>query len=101
MCESVLVVIKNFKHRKKYKHIVKKKASILKKKNKILALIIGTKKRERRKDGSFFSSDGNRVLLVSRAYVVLGTRIYGFVPTELKKDRNKFNSVIRLAKSSL
>ena len=101
LCESILVVIKNFKHRKRFKHIVKKQASILKKKNKILALIVGTKQRERRKDGSFFSSDGNKVLLVSRAYVVLGTRIYGFVPAELKNDTDKFNSVIRLAKSSL
>ena len=101
LCESILVVIKNFKHRKKFKHIVKKKASVLKKKNKILALIVGTKKRKRRQDGSFFSSDGNKVLLVSPAYVVLGTRIYGFVPKELKVNKNKFTSVISRAKSSL
>jgi large subunit ribosomal protein L14 len=101
LCESVLVVIKNFKHRKRFKHIVKKKASILKKKNKILALIVGTKKRKRRKDGSFFFSDGNKVLLVTPAYVVLGTRIYGFVPKELKRNRNKYSSVVSLAKSSL
>jgi large subunit ribosomal protein L14 len=101
LCESILVVIKNFKHRKRFKHIVKKKASILQKKNKILALIVGTKKRKRRQDGSFFSSDRNKVLLVSKSYVVLGTRIYGFVPKELKSDRNRFSSVINLAKSSL
>jgi large subunit ribosomal protein L14 len=101
LCESILVVIKNFKHRKRFKHIVKKKASVLQKKNKILALIVGTKKRKRRQDGSFFSSDRNKVLLVSKSYVVLGTRIYGFVPKELKSDRNRFSSVINLAKSSL
>ena len=101
LCESILVVIKNFKHRKRFKHIVKKKASVLQKKNKILALLVGTKKRKRRSDGSFFSSDRNRVLLVSKSYVVLGTRIYGFVPKELKSDRGKFSSVINLAKSSL
>jgi large subunit ribosomal protein L14 len=101
LCESILVVIKNFKHRKRFKHIIKKKASLLQKKNKILALIVGTKKRKRRKDGGFFSSDSNKVLLVSPAYVVLGTRIYGFVPNELKFFKNKFTSVVSLAKASL
>jgi large subunit ribosomal protein L14 len=101
LCESVLVVIKNFKHRKKFKHIVKKKASALKKKNKILALIVGTKKRKRRVDGSFFFCDKNKVLLVSKVYGVLGTRIYGFVPKELKSSKNKFSSVVSLAKALL
>jgi large subunit ribosomal protein L14 len=101
LCESILVVIKNFKHRKRFKHIIKKKASVLKKKNKILALIVGTKKRKKRQDGGFFSCDSNKVLLVSSAYVVLGTRIYGFVPKELRSDRNRFSSVISLAKASL
>jgi large subunit ribosomal protein L14 len=101
LCESILVVIKNFKHRKRFKHIIKKKASILKKKNKLLALIVGTKKRKRRKDGGFFYSDSNKVLLVSKSYVVLGTRIYGFLPKELRLDRAKFSSVISLAKASL
>lgn len=99
--ESVLVVIKNFKHRKRFKHIVKKKASLLQKKNKILALIVGTKKRKRRSDGGFFYSDKNKILLVSKAYVVLGTRIYGFVPKELKLNKNKYSSVVSLAKSAL
>jgi large subunit ribosomal protein L14 len=101
LCESILVVIKNFKHRKRFKHIVKKKASVLQKKNKILALIVGTKKRKRRQDGSFFSSDRNKVLLVSKSYVVLGTRIYGFVPKELKLNKNRYISVTNLARSSL
>jgi large subunit ribosomal protein L14 len=101
LCESILVVIKNFKHRKRFKHIIKKKASLLQKKNKILALIVGTKKRKRRPDGSFFFCDKNKVLLVSSAYVVLGTRIYGFVPKELKLNTTKFSSVVSLAKASL
>jgi large subunit ribosomal protein L14 len=99
LCESILVVIKNFKHRKRFKHIIKKKASELKKKNKILALIVGTKKRKKRQDGSHFYSDRNKVLLVSKAYGVLGTRIYGFVPKELKS--NRFASIVKMAKSSL
>jgi large subunit ribosomal protein L14 len=101
LCESILVVIKNFKHRKRFKHIIKKKASVLEKKNKILALIVGTKKRIRRLDGSFFYSDRNKVLLVTSSYVVLGTRIYGFVPKELKLNKTRFSSVISLAKASL
>jgi large subunit ribosomal protein L14 len=101
LCESILVVIKNFKHRKRFKHIIKKKASVLQKKNKILALVVGTKKRKRRLDGSFFSCDGNKVLLVSPTYVVLGTRIYGFVPRELRFNRSRFSSVVSLAKASL
>jgi ribosomal protein L14 len=101
LCESILVVIKNFKHRKRFKHIIKKKASILQKKNKLLALVVGTKKRKRRQDGCFFACDRNKVLLVSKAYVVLGTRIYGFVPKELKLKRTKFSSVVSLAKASL
>jgi large subunit ribosomal protein L14 len=101
LCESILVVIKNFKHRKRFKHIIKKKASMLQKKNKILALIVGTKKRKRRPDGGFFFSDSNKVLLVSKSYVVLGTRIYGFVPKELKLGKGKYSSVVSLAKASL
>jgi large subunit ribosomal protein L14 len=101
LCESILVVIKNFKHRKRFKHIIKKKGSVLEKKNKILALIVGTKKRIRRPDGGFFHSDRNKVLLVTNSYVVLGTRIYGFVPKELKLNKTRFSSVISLAKASL
>ena len=84
LCESILVVIKNFKHRKRFKHIIKKKASLLKKKNKMLALIVGTTRGMRRRDGGVFYSDSNKILLVSKSYVVLGTRIYGFVPRELR-----------------
>jgi large subunit ribosomal protein L14 len=100
LCESILVVIKNFKHRKRFKHIIKKKASLLKKKNKMLALIVGTKRGKRRQDGGVFYSDSNKILLVSKAYVVLGTRIYGFVPKELKLTQNKFSSIVNLAKGT-
>jgi large subunit ribosomal protein L14 len=101
LCESILVVIKNFKHRKRFKHIIKKKASLLKKKNKMLALIVGTKRGMRRRDGGIFYSDSNKILLVSKAYVVLGTRIYGFVPRELRSNKNKFGSIVNLAKAAI
>lgn len=101
--ESILIVIKNYKPRKKFKHIVKKKASHLNKKNKTLALIVGTKGRIRRKDGSFFYSDRNRVILVDKKYSLLSTRIYGFVPKELRatKQGTKYQAIVNKAKHVL
>jgi large subunit ribosomal protein L14 len=101
--ESILVVIKNYKHRKKYKHIAKKTATHLIKKNKTLALIVGTKKRTRRRDGCIISGDRNRVLLVSKQYDILSTRIYGFVTRELtmRKCRNRYKTILDRAKSIL
>jgi large subunit ribosomal protein L14 len=98
--ESILIVIKNYKHRKKYKHIVKKKAAHLIKKNKTLALIVGTKKRTRRRDGCIIASDRNKVLLVSKQYNILSTRIYGFVTKELtlRKCRNSYKTILDRAK---
>jgi large subunit ribosomal protein L14 len=99
--ESILIVIKNYKHRKKFKHIQKKKAQHMYKKNKTLALIVGTRKKKRRQDGGFVSSDRNRVLLVSKQYVILSTRIYGFVPKELglKRFRGRYKAVLDKAKA--
>lgn len=101
--ESILIVIKNYKHRKKFKHIIKKKAQHLNKKNKTLALIVGTRKKKRRQDGGFFSFDRNRVLLVSKQYTLLSTRIYGFVPKELalKQFKNKYKVILEKAKAIL
>jgi large subunit ribosomal protein L14 len=67
----------------------------------MLALIVGTKRGIRRKDGSVFYSDSNKILLVTQAYVVLGTRIYGFVPRELRLNKNKFGSITNMAKAAI
>lgn len=49
-----------------------------------LALIISLKKEKRRLNGSYISSKGNRVLLLTELGKIIGTRIFGPLYKEIK-----------------
>lgn len=101
--DMIIVVVKYLRHNKQMSHKLKSKSSKLKKKNKVLALIIGIKNKTRRGDGSFFSCDRNKVVLVGKSGNVLGTRIYGFIPKEICWERlnKKYDSVVAMSKYCL
>jgi large subunit ribosomal protein L14 len=74
-----------------------KKIKKIKKGQVSLALIIRTKKKLNRKDGTSIKFDDNAVILINRANIPVGTRIFGPVVHELRNKR--FMKVISLASS--
>lgn len=91
--EVILVSVKKLDRKKK-----------IKKKSIYLALLISTKWRTRRYDGSFFSSKNNRVLLLSETYKFLGTRVYGFITKEIRsttRDIERYKKIISYSKATL
>jgi large subunit ribosomal protein L14 len=91
--EVILVCVKKLDRKKK-----------IKKKNVYLALLISTKRKIRRLDGTFFSSKNNRVLLLSETYKFLGTRVYGFISKEIRsktRDIERYKKIISYAKATL
>ena len=69
------------------KRLIRKKK--IKKKNIYFALIISTKWKTRRLDGSFFCSKFNRVIMLSETKKFLGTRILGFISKEIRVKKQK------------
>lgn len=58
------------------------------------ALIIQTKKKTNKKDGSYISFFNNSVSLINKQNKTIGTRIIGAIPKLLKKGKfNKFTSI--------
>jgi len=51
----------------------------------VKAVIVRTRKRMRREDGSYVKFDDNAVVLVNNSLDPIGTRIFGPVPRELRK----------------
>ena len=51
----------------------------------VRAVIVRTRKRLRREDGSYVKFDDNAVVLVNNSLDPIGTRIFGPVPRELRK----------------
>jgi len=80
--------------------IKKKKSKKLKKRNIYYGLIIMISQHIRRKDGTFIRFYENRVLLLSKNYKFLGSRIYGVNLKELKfqilKNQNKKQKYFKL-----
>ena len=70
-------------------------ASGTKKGTVIKAVIVRTKKRVRRKDGSYIRFDDNAVVLLNEQNEPVGTRIFGPVGRELREK--KFMKIISLA----
>lgn len=101
--ELILVVLKHFKKAKYVPKNLKTKILKLKKKNKELGLIIGLVKKTRRNDGSFFSCDRNKVVLITKKGELIGSRVYGFVTKELKllRLKKKYDNLISVAKYCL
>jgi large subunit ribosomal protein L14 len=72
----VYVSIKESKNRNKYK-----KGDIVK------GIIIRNKKVTNRNTGNFISFDSNDIVLIDSKYDIIGTRIFGPLPFELRKKR--------------
>jgi large subunit ribosomal protein L14 len=60
----------------------------------VKAVIVRTKKAQRREDGSYVRFDRNAIVLLDAELNPRGTRIFGAVAREL---RQKFNKIISLA----
>jgi len=80
--------------------IKKKKKKKFKKRNIYYGLIIMVSQYIKRKDGTFIKFYDNRVLLLSKNYKFLGSRVYGVNLKELKfqiiKDQNKKQKYFKL-----
>jgi large subunit ribosomal protein L14 len=63
------------------------------------AVVVRTKKRVRRADGSVIRFDSNAVILLTAQLQPVGTRVFGPVPRELRTER--FMKIISLASEVL
>lgn len=63
------------------------------------AVVVRTKKRVRRGDGSVIRFDSNAAILLTAQLQPLGTRVFGPVPRELRTER--FMKIISLASEVL
>jgi large subunit ribosomal protein L14 len=61
--------------------------SKIKKGDKVIALIVRTKKEVRRKDGSTVRFDRNAVVLVDKKGEPIGTRVFGPVAREIREKK--------------
>jgi len=90
--DTILVAIKNLKHRKK---IDKKKV--------YFALIVASKIKTKRNDGSYIKYDFNKVLLMNLQNKFLGTRIYSPLCKELRGGKNeiKYKQIFSYSRSTI
>jgi large subunit ribosomal protein L14 len=66
------------------------------KKGKVVrAVVVRTRKEQRRKDGSYIRFDDNAAVLINEANEPIGTRVFGPVARELR-DKN-FTKIVSLA----
>ena len=70
-------------------------ASGVKKGQGVRAVIVRTRKEQRRKDGSYIRFDRNAAVLVNEQNEPIGTRVFGPVARELRE--RKFMKIISLA----
>ena len=61
----------------------------------VLAVIVRTRKEQRRKDGTYIRFDENAAVLISDAKEPIGTRVFGPVARELRE--RKFMKIVSLA----
>jgi large subunit ribosomal protein L14 len=69
--------------------------SAVKKGSVVKAVIVRTKKEQRRKDGSYIRFDRNAAVLINDQNEPIGTRVFGPVARELRE--RKFMKIISLA----
>ena len=69
--------------------------SEIKKGTVVRAVIVRTRYRARRKDGSYIKFDENAAVLINQAQEPLGTRVFGPVARELRERR--FMKIVSLA----
>ncbi|WP_185871458.1 50S ribosomal protein L14 [Blattabacterium cuenoti] len=63
------------------------------------AVVIRTKSRSRRKDGSYISFDDNACVLINTSGEIMGTRVFGPVARELREK--EYMKIISLAQEVL
>jgi len=61
----------------------------------VLAVIVRTRKEQRRKDGTYIRFDENAAVLINDAKEPIGTRVFGPVARELRE--RKFMKIVSLA----
>jgi large subunit ribosomal protein L14 len=69
--------------------------SSVKKGDVFLAVIVRTKSSFRRSDGTVIKFDENAVVLLDKQQKLIGTRVFGIVPRELKKDFFKITTLVK------
>ena len=69
--------------------------SAIKKGTVVKAVVVRTRKEERRKDGTYIRFDDNAAVLINDAGEPVGTRVFGPVARELREK--KFTKIISLA----
>ena len=69
--------------------------SAVKKGTVVKAVIVRTRKEQRRKDGSYIRFDRNAAVLINDEHEPIGTRVFGPVARELRE--RKFMKIISLA----
>ena len=67
----------------------------VKKKQVVKAVIVRTKKEQRRKDGSYIRFDTNAAVLIDAQREPVGTRVFGPIARELREKR--FMKIVSLA----
>ncbi len=73
--------------------------SIVKKGQVCKAIVIRTKSRTRRKDGSYISFDDNACVLINASGEIMGTRVFGPVARELREK--EYMKIVSLAQEVL
>ncbi|WP_185862512.1 50S ribosomal protein L14 [Blattabacterium cuenoti] len=73
--------------------------NVVKKGQVVKAVIIRTKKKTRRKDGSYISFDDNACVLINPSGEIMGTRVFGPVARELRDK--EYMKIISLAQEVL
>ncbi|WP_185863624.1 50S ribosomal protein L14 [Blattabacterium cuenoti] len=73
--------------------------NIVKKGQVCKAIVIRTKSRTRRKDGSYISFDDNACVLINASGEIMGTRVFGPVARELREK--EYMKIISLAQEVL
>ena len=69
--------------------------SAIKKGSVVKAVIVRTRKEQRRKDGTYIRFDNNAAVLINDQNELLGTRVFGPVARELREK--KFMKIVSLA----
>jgi large subunit ribosomal protein L14 len=69
----------------------------VKRKAVVKAVIVRTKNSKTRKDGSAIRFDDNAVVIVNNEFQPRGTRVFGPVARELRREDERFQKIISLA----
>ena len=75
--------------------VIPKASSSIKKGDVCLAVVVRERAPYRRKDGSVIVFDENAVVLLDKQYKMIGTRVSGVVPRELRKDFSRITTLVK------